>query len=54
MKSWEGTTQGDPLAMPIYAIATIPFIQKMSRDVTQVWYADDAVSMGRISKVRDW
>ena len=37
--SSEGTTQGDPLAMPMYALATIPLIKKLqSVDVKQVWY----------------
>ena len=46
--SEEGTTQGDPLAMSLYALATIPLIDLLSsiRDVTQVWYADDASAAG--------
>ena len=42
--SVEGTTQGDPLAMPFYAMATIPLINKLGENSTtkQVWYADDA------------
>ena len=32
------TTQGDPLAMPMYALATIPLIDQLPRDVTQIWY----------------
>ena len=38
--SMEGTTQGDPLAMPMYALATIPLISHHgeSSDVAQVWY----------------
>ena len=40
--SQEGTTQGDPLAMPMYAVATIPLIRSLPSDVQQVWYADDA------------
>ena len=40
--SQEGTTQGDPLAMPTYALATIPLIQKLEGNHRQVWYADDA------------
>lgn len=42
IKSREGTTQGDPLASSIYAIATIPLIKKLNHGTTQVWYADDA------------
>ena len=52
----EGTIQGDPLAMPLYAIATIPLIKRLSSvpDVKQVWYADDASASGRLSSLRSW
>ena len=41
--SQEGTTQGDPLAMAMYAIATTPLIQQLRNTNThQIWYADDA------------
>ena len=54
--SQEGTTQGDPLAMPMYALALCPLIEKLKLDssVVQVWYADDATAAGRIEKLRDW
>ncbi len=52
--SQEGTTQGDPLAMPMYAIATIPLIRSLPSDVEQVWYADDASASGRSSNLRTW
>ena len=43
--SQEGTTQGDPLAMAMYAIATVPLIEKLqSTNTKQVWYADDATA----------
>ena len=54
MLSEEGTTQGDPLAMPMYALGTIPLINRLSGNGTQVWYADDATVCGRLSKVRLW
>ncbi len=36
--SQEGTTQGDPMAMPMYAIATVPFIKKLTSGAKQTWY----------------
>lgn len=53
--SAEGTTQGDPLAMPIYALATLPLIKKIaSSDTTQVWYADDSAAAGDIPGLSKW
>ena len=38
--SKEGTTQGDPLAMPMYALASVPLLTKVStKETTQVWYS---------------
>ena len=43
--SQEGTTQGDPLAMAMYAITTVPLIEKLqSTNTKQVWYANDATA----------
>ena len=55
--SSEGITQGDPFAMPMYAVATIPLIKKLNYrlgDVSQVWYADDASATGKIDRLREW
>ena len=52
--SQEGTTQGDPLAMPMYAVATLPLIKRLPKSVTQVWYADDASALGTISDLQEW
>ena len=53
--SQEGTTQGDPLAMPLYALATIPLIKKLEGNYKQVWFADDAAAaVGKITDLRDW
>ena len=52
--SEEGTTQGDPLAMPFNALATIPLIRKLLAPVTQIWYADDSAACGKISTLRAW
>ena len=50
--SKEGTTQGDPLAMPMYAIATVPLLTYVSiKETTQVWYADNA---GKLNFLGQW
>ena len=55
--SLEGTTQGDPLAMPIYAIAVVPIITYLAFDnatVRQVWFADDSAAGGLLRQIRIW
>ena len=52
--SQEGTTQGDPLAMPFYALATVPLIKRLTCTVDQTWYADDAAATGKIGNLRKW
>ena len=54
MFSREGTAQGDPLAMPVYAVATIPLIKRLPNSVSRVWYADDAAALGFITEFRKW
>ena len=46
--SQEGTTQGDPLATPMHAIATLPPIHRLNdpdSSTSQLWYADNATAM---------
>ncbi|ETX01015.1 MAG: hypothetical protein ETSY2_37945 [Candidatus Entotheonella gemina] len=55
LSSEEGTTQGDPFAMPFYALATVPLIQSLDNaEVKQVWYADDASASGSLVSIRSW
>jgi len=53
--SEEGTTQGDPLAMPMYALGVVTLINTLSDDfVKQVWYADDATACGSLPDIGCW
>ena len=53
--SEEGTTQGDPLAMPMYALGVVPLISALSDDfIEQVWYADDVCACSRLMDVHQW
>ena len=55
LKSSEGTTQGDPLGMVMYALASLPLIYSLSDpNILQVWYADDASSVGKLNDLRTW
>ena len=52
--SSEGTTQGDPLAMAMYAIRTLPIIDKLQGIVQQCWHADDSTGGGNILNLKLW
>ena len=57
IESSEGITQGDPLAMAIYALAVTPLIRRLRSDepsVEQVWFADDSTGGGKINPLRNW
>ena len=57
VSSSEGTTQGDPLAMAMYALAVRPLIDRLQSPcptVKQVWYADDATGAATCSELRTW
>ena len=52
--SQESTTQGDPLAMAMYAIAITPLIHRLEDRVTkQVWYVDTTVG-GSFNHLKAW
>ena len=53
--SLEGTTQGDPLEMVMYAIGILPLIHHLNQfSVQQVWYADDTAALGKLSTIQSW
>lgn len=52
--SQEGTTQGDPLAILFFALATRLLIDTLSCHIPEVWYADDASATGKLSDLLAW
>jgi len=52
--SQEGTTQGCPLAMAMYALALAPLTKRLQPVCKQVWYADDATGCDKLEKLRGW
>ena len=52
--SWEGVTQGGPLAMVTYFIGVIPLIKLLKEaytNVIQSWYSDDTGELGTLNKI---
>ena len=56
IKSQEGTTQGDNLAMSFYALGTALMQENLRSisDVKQVWLADDVTGAGKIAYLKKW
>lgn len=55
--SMEGTTQGDPLAMPWYSLCTTLLIECLRQKIPeakQVWLADDASASGKLNHLNEW
>ena len=54
--SAEGTTQGDPLAMGLYALSIQPLTASLQAAsiVKQCWFADDGSGAGSIMEIRTW
>ena len=55
--SAEGTTQGDPIACPMYGFGLSMLLTKTSYEKTEVKhvaYADDLAGAGKIEKVKAW
>ena len=51
--SQEGTTQGDRLAMAMYAIVITPLIHHLEdEEIKQVWFADDATAGGNLAGLK--
>ena len=58
LKSNEGTTQGDPIAMAIYGINLTPLMSSLrAKDASKVKhlaFADDLSGGGKLSEIRSW
>ena len=54
--SRERMTQGDPLAMTMYALGTFPLIQQLKTkvDIEQVWYANASAAGGILMQLLGW
>jgi hypothetical protein len=56
ISSEEGTTQGDPIAMPIYAIGIDPLIRALKEvnGIKQAGFADDLSGAGSLVDLKAW
>ena len=59
ISSSEGTTQGDPAAMPSYAVGILPFLALIKPEnqpeiTKHVAYADDLAGGSKLERLRNW
>ena len=57
INSEEGATQGDNLAMAMYALSTrkiIASLKSAAPDVKQVWFADDSAGAAKLDELKVW
>jgi hypothetical protein len=54
LPSQEGTTQGCPLAMAMYALALVPLVSQLHGLCKHVWFADDGTGAGKLDDLRKW
>ena len=56
--SEEGATQGDPIAMDMYAVATSPLVNNLATSLDsstlQAWFADDSAACGKLLTIKQW
>ena len=53
--SQEGTTQGDPLVISMYALVAISLFKKVDGNSKEVWYTDDISPVGSVTPhLREW
>ena len=52
--SQEGTTQGETLAMSMYAIGILPLNHQLNQNIKLVWYADYATATCRECDLKQW
>ena len=50
----EGTTQGDPLGLAIYAIGSQPLVKSLTGIAKQAWFADDSAAGSSLEKLSQW
>ena len=55
IKSNEGTTQGDPVALSMYAIGLTPLLSTLqTNEILQAAFANDITGAGRLKSLKFW